>query len=323
MKAMELRTAAVFGGSGKIGRRLIAHLEDQGIRVRALQHSTPVVGRSVESVTGSIADAATVRQVIDGADVVVQMATTKEDSDQFFDVTLRGTINILEACRDQDVKQVILIGGDAVFGIWFYPQPIPIDENHRYEAYPGYYAFTKVMEETMARQYAIQYGVPVTILRSSWVFDADDILNHFSLLKNVDPAEEGHGFGEVTDEVRALIRAGEERIPILRDKEGIPLKRHIVHIDDVVQAFGLLLGNPVAIGDSFNIAAPAPFRYDTVAKYISELTGVPTLGLSAPEYHSFEINITRARSILGYAPQNDIYTIVDRALTYRRGEQAI
>lgn len=319
---MELRTAAVFGGSGKIGRRLIAHLEDQGIRVRALQHTTPVVGRSVESVTGSIADPKCVREVIAGADVVVQMATTKEDSEKFFDVTLKGSMNILEACREHDVKQIILIGGDAVFGIWFYPQPIPIDENHRYEAYPGYYAFTKVMEEVMARQYAIQYGLPITILRSSWVFDEDDILNHFSLLQNVNPAEEGHGFGKVTDEVRALIQAGEERIPILVDNEGVPYKRHIVHVDDVVQAFGKLLGNPAAVGDSFNIAAPAPFSYDTAATYISEQTGLPTLELTSPNYHSFEINIARARSVLGYAPQNDIYTIIDRALAYREGEKA-
>src|SRR5690606_12775639 len=165
-------------------------------------------------------------------------------------------------------------------------------------------------------QYAIQYGLPVTILRSSWVFDADDILNHFSLLQNVNPAEEGHGFGEVTEEVRALIRAGEERIPILVDRAGAPFKRHIVHIDDVVQAFGKIVGNPVTIGDSFNIAAPSPFSYDTAAAYVSERTGIPTVRISSPNYHSFEINITRARSVLGYAPEYDIFAIVDRALEF-------
>ena len=46
----------------------------------------------------------------------------------------------------------------SAFG--FYPQPVPIDENHPRAAYPGYYAFSKVMEEAMAEQYGIQYGVP-------------------------------------------------------------------------------------------------------------------------------------------------------------------
>lgn len=318
---MEVRTAAVFGGSGKIGRKVIALLEQKGVQVRALQHSTPVVGRHVARVNGSIADADAVQKVVEGADVVVHLATTKEDKDQFFDVTLRGMINVLEACRDRPVKQLIVLGGDAAFGIWFYPQPIPIDEYHPYQAYPGYYAFTKVMEEAMANQYAIQYGVPVTILRSSWVFDDDDILNHLSLLQNINPAEEGHGFGEVTDEIRALIAAGEERIPILVDRSGIALKRHIVHIDDVVQAFSLLFANPAAVGESFNIAGPAPFRYDVVARYLSEKVGVPTIELRCPDYHSFEINITRARQLLGYAPQNDIFVMIDRALAFRKGEK--
>ena len=46
----------------------------------------------------------------------------------------------------------------------------------------------------MAQQYSIQYGVPYSILRASWVFQEDDLLNHFSLLENVNPAEPGHGF---------------------------------------------------------------------------------------------------------------------------------
>jgi hypothetical protein len=34
---------------------------------------------------------------------------------------------------DCDVSFVlILLGGDAAFGIWLYPQPIPIHENHPY-----------------------------------------------------------------------------------------------------------------------------------------------------------------------------------------------
>ena len=98
------------------------------------------------------------------ASIVVQLATTKEDADTFFDVSVRGTFNILEACRRESVKQFILFGGDAAQGIWFYPQPIPIDENHPLTAYPGYYAFSKVMEETMAER-ARQLGSEFTMKR--------------------------------------------------------------------------------------------------------------------------------------------------------------
>jgi nucleoside-diphosphate-sugar epimerase len=311
-----MKTAAVFGASGKLGRHTLRVLAARGYGVRALVHRTAIP--SVHFVPGSITDARAVEEVVRGADIVVQLATTKEDADTFFDVSLRGTFHILEACRRHAVRQCILFGGDAALGIWFYPQPIPIDENHPRAAYPGYYAFSKVMEETMAEQYAIQYGVPITVLRSSWVFESDDLLRHFSLLQNVNPTEPGHGFGEVTDDILALVRAGQERIPILTDARGTPLRRHIVHVDDVMQAFDRTLGNPSALGQTFNIAGPAAFDYRIAGNYLSEKLGVPSVELRCPNYHPFEINITRARTILGYAPENDIFRMADRAIAERR-----
>ena len=314
---MDISTVAIFGASGKLGRHLLPVLQRRGMAVRALVHRTPVEGDNVDCTQGSIVDPEAVRETVRGADAVVHLATMKEDPDTFFDVSIRGTFNVLEACRDEGVKQVVLLSGDAVMGIWFYPQPIPIDETHPLAAYPGYYAFSKVVEETMANQYQVQYGVPVTILRSSWVFERDDLLGHFSLLENVDPAEKGHGFGEVTEEILALIEAKQERIPVLAQADGTPYHRHIVHVDDVMQAFDLMLGNPSAVGQSFNIAAPSAFEYRTAAEYLSKKLGVPTIDIACPGYHPFEINITKARTMLGYAPENDFFRIADRAVEWR------
>jgi len=314
---MNIKTVAVFGASGKLGRRVEGVLRARGLNVRALVHRTPIKGENIACVAGSIADIEAVRETIRGADAVVHLATTKEDADTFFDVSLRGTWNILEACRDASVQQVLLFGGDAAQGIWFFPQPIPIDESHPLTAYPGYYAFSKVMEETMAQQYAIQYGVPISILRSSWIFEDDDLLKHFSLLENVRPAEPGHGFGEVPDSVLQLVKAGKERVPILTDANGVALNRHIAHADDVMQAFDKMLGNDAAIGESFNIAAPSAFNYRVAAEYLSDKAGVETVEIPCP-YFGFEININRARSILGYAPENDFFKMADRALEFRK-----
>jgi len=319
---VKLDTVAVFGASGKLGRRVLEVVARRGLKIRALVHRTPVEGEGVTAVRGSVTDRDAVLEVVHGADAVVHLATMKEDPETFFDVSIRGTFNVLEACRAEPVQQLIVFGGDAAMGIWFYPQPIPIDENHPRAAYPGYYAFSKVIEEVMTEQYGIQYGVPWSILRSSWVFEGGDLLRHFSLLENVDPAEKGHGFGDVGEEILALVRAGEERIPILVDGDGVPFRRHIVHIDDVMQAFDLMLGNPSALGQSFNIAAPAPFDYRVAADYLSGKLGIPTIEIPCPGYHSFEINITRARTVLGYAPANDIFRIADRAIEARAASQS-
>ena len=95
------KTVAIFGASGKLGRHALAVLARRGFAVRALVHRTPVAGKNITSVTGSIADAKAVDETVRGADIVVQLATTKEDSDTFFDVSVRGTFNVLEACRSR------------------------------------------------------------------------------------------------------------------------------------------------------------------------------------------------------------------------------
>ena len=313
-----MKTVAIFGAGGKLGHHVLGVLARRGFAVRALVHRTPVPGGNITSIRGSITDAKAVDETVRGADIVVQLATTKEDALTFFDVSVRGTFNVLEACRQHGVQQMVLFGGDAALGIWFYPQLVPLDENHPLTAYPGYYAFSKVMEETMAGQYAIQYGVPITVLRSSWVFEDDDLLNHFSLLQNVNPTEPGHGFGEITEDVLALVRAGQERIPILTDARGTPLRRHIVHVDDVMLAFDRMLDNPSALGQTFNVAGPSPFDYRVAAEHLSNQLGMPTVELRCPKYHSFEINITRARTVLGYAPENDFFRMADRAIASRQ-----
>jgi hypothetical protein len=54
------------------------------------------------------------------------------------------------------------------------------------------------------------------------------------------------------------------------------------------------------------------------AEYLGSKLGVPTVELRCPEYHPFEINITRARTVLGYAPENDVFRMADRAVERAR-----
>lgn len=316
-RTIPLRTAAILGGSGKLGRRMAAALLARGLEVRALVHRTPTGVAGVREVAGDVADPRAVNSLVAGADLVVHLATAKEDPATFFDTSVRGTFNVLEAARASGPKQVLLVGGDAALGIWFYPQPEPLTEEHPFRAYPGPYAFSKVLEEVMAQQYAIQYGLPVTVLRSSWVFTGDDLLRHFSLLRNVDPSEPGHGFGEITPEILALVRAGEERIPLLVDATGRPLRRHIVQIEDVLQAFDRMVGNPATLGRTYNIAGPAAFDYAAAAAHLSRLLSRPTVTLRCPDYHSFSIDLTRARRELGYAPEYDFARMAESALAAR------
>ena len=320
MTPSDITSLAVFGGSGKLGRALVPHLLARGIAIRAMIHSTPLSldAAGLTQLQGDVRNRADVAATLDGVDAVLCLATTKEDPETFFDVSIRGTFNILDECRNlPGLKQVILAGGDAAVGIWFYPHAEPISEQHPLMAYPGYYAFSKVMEEVVVGQHHTQYGIPTTILRMSWIFQQDDILGHLSL-RNLNPAEKGHGWDDyLTDEHRAILDRGDNRIPILINQDGLPYTRHIVQLADVVHAFDVALGADAAIGETFHIAAPRAFRYDEAAGYLSGKTGIPTCEITAGGYHGFEIDVSKARYVLGYNPRYDIHGIIDEALVWK------
>ena len=78
-----------------------------------------------------------------------------------FRSVLQGTFNVLDAAmRTKKPQRVILASGDAVNGIYFNRQPVPIREEMPMVAYPGYYALSKVVEETMFKQYFHQAKCP-------------------------------------------------------------------------------------------------------------------------------------------------------------------
>lgn len=78
-------TIALFGASGKIGRHLVPRLLAQGHDLRVLIHRTPLDGDAarIAQIPGSVTDAAAVDTVVADADIVIQMATTKEDPATF------------------------------------------------------------------------------------------------------------------------------------------------------------------------------------------------------------------------------------------------
>lgn len=89
-----------------------------------------------------------------------------------------------------------------------------------------------------------------------------------------------------------------------------------------MQSVLLALGNPRAVNETFHVAAPVPFSYDVLARYVGEKLGVPVVDFELPDGHDFEIDISKARSVLGYRPEYDVFRIVDAAVEFRKSGKA-
>ena len=314
---MKIKTVLVTGASGKLGKALVPALLEAGYQVRITQFQTPVKFKGASTVTGSISDPKFVKKAMKGIDAVCHLATCKESKERFIDVSIKGTFNLLEEARDQKVKQVLLASGDASIGIFFSPQPHPLDEQAPLASYPGYYAFSKAMEETMFNQYHIQYGLNTTILRSSWIHGEDDTLAHMTLAK---PDFGGPDWKEMakTKKQKAFFEKNKNGVGCLVHTDKSPFVRHIVALEDVVQSFLISLGSPVSFGETFNIAAASSFSYDVLAGYVSEKLNLPIVPFTFPNGFDFTIDINKAKSLLGYQPKFDVFQMIDAAIEYRK-----
>jgi nucleoside-diphosphate-sugar epimerase len=218
--------------------------------------------------------------------------------------------------RTKSPKRVILASGDAVNGIYFHDNPLPIDEQMPMRAYPGYYALSKVVEETMFAQYYIQAGVPTVINRMSWIQAEDDILSHLTTA--------GEGFGVpvwselMDDDQRREYIDGKDAAVALAHPDGNPMLRHIVAVQDCVQAYLLMLQTAGIEGETYHIAMNDPFNYFDAAAYAAERLDIDVLELVDPVGRDFCVDVTKARYQLGYQPIFDIFSLIDQAVDFRQ-----
>jgi len=315
---MNIKNIFVTGASGKIGRSLLPELVSAGYHIRALEFEDSVKCEEVEIIEGDVKDPNLAKKVLEDMDAVIHLANCKENKELFMETNVKGTFYLLDESKNcGHIKQFIQAGSDARVGIFFYPRPYPIDETHPHSAYPGYYAFSKVLEEVMCEQYIVQYNLPITVLRFSWTMDEDDFLCHITL------KEPNFGvpvWSELanTPEQKRYFEEGIDGVAELVHPEGKPGIRHIVGIKDAVQGILLSIGNPSAIGQAFTITGPSSFSYKLAAEYISEKLNFPVVKFEYDKFYDFTHNIAKARSILGYNPQYDIVKIIDDAVEFRK-----
>ncbi len=166
------RRVIVTGGSGFIGRHVVAELNSAGAQVRVVDlqpHPDP----AVDVVQGDIADPAVLeRAFADGADAVVHLAAvtsvlrSMEHPDLTFQTNVAGTHQVLEASRAAGVSALAFASTNAVTG----PMDAPaIVETAQLRPLTPYGA-TKAASEMLMSAYTSSYGVRCTALRLTNVY---------------------------------------------------------------------------------------------------------------------------------------------------------
>lgn len=169
----------VTGAGGFIGSHVVEALLKRGHKIRALVHYNSL-GRwahlqpyatqphaRIQVIAGDVADARCVEEAVEGCNVVLHLAAligipySYHAPESYVNTNIRGTLNVLEACRKLKTKRLIVTSTSEVYGTAIYT---PIDEKHPLQGQSPYSA-TKIAADKLAESYFRSFELPVVTLR--------------------------------------------------------------------------------------------------------------------------------------------------------------
>lgn len=310
----------VTGAAGFIGSHTCEALLARDWEVVGLDNFDPFYDRSIKEsslaalgrdarfsfVEGDIRDAAVVARCLKGADAVIHLAAragvrpSLEDPCLYASVNVEGTTRILEACRQAGVRRVVFGSSSSVYGD---DTPAPFEESALAVNPISPYAATKRAGELLCETFTHLYGLRIAALRFFTVYgprQRPDLAIH---------------------KFTRLISEGQ---PIDQYGDGSAERDH-THISDILQ--GVLGALAWTDGDgaaceTFNLGESRTVRLDELISLIGKaLDRQPTVRRLPPQPGDVRrtcASITKARSVLGYAPRVPIEDGISEFVTWYR-----
>lgn len=169
----------VTGAAGFIGSHLTQQLLAAGAHVRAFVRYNSMNSRGfldklpleqrkeIEVVTGDLRDAHAVREAVRGTDIVFHLGALISipysylHPTEVVETNVFGTLNILQAVRQEDVGRLVHTSTSEVYGT---AQYVPIDEHHPLQGQSPY-AASKIAADKIVESFHRSYQTPVVTVR--------------------------------------------------------------------------------------------------------------------------------------------------------------
>jgi len=296
-------TTLITGAAGFIGSHLTELLLREGRQVRALVRysSRGEIGHlrslprelrdKLDIRAGDISDPFFTRDLVQGCDEVLHLAAligipySYVAPSSYVSTNVTGTLNILEASRQTNVRRVIVTSTSEVYGTAIYS---PIDEKHPLQAQSPYSA-SKIAADKIAESYFRSFELPVVTLRPFNTFGPRQSA------RAVIPAILGQAL------------SGEREIKL----GNLTPKRDLTFVTDTARAFLLALEAPGIEGETIHFGQGKAWSVEEIAGAC-----LKTAGSSAKitlddrrrrpeksEIHVLLCDAAKARALVGWAPK--------------------
>lgn len=300
------RPVLVTGATGLLGGWLVKELSDQGAEIVALVRDGSPRSmfvsegwlQRVNTVHGSLADLNLMRRAIVEYEcrTVFHLAAQtlvgvgKKDPVGTLEANVRGTWNLLEACRQAGVDQIVVASSDKAYGS---SEHLPYLETHPLQGqYP--YDVSKSCADLIAHMYAVTYGLPVCVTRCGNLFGGGD-LNFSRTIPGL---------------ILATLR--DERFLIRSDGKFV---RDFLYVKDAVHAYMLLAEKMAADkslhGEAFNFSLEVKLTVLDIVEKVLELMERRDLepviqNIASSEIREQYMLAETARRRLGWSPRHGL-----------------
>jgi len=300
----------VTGGAGFIGSNLVRALLERGDDVRVLDNFSTgnranLDGLDIEIVEGELRSYERVHNAVRTSEVVYHLGAlgsvprSVQDPLTSSAVNIEGTLNVLLAARDEDVRRVVFSSSASVYGS---SRQMPTTEEWSPDPVSPY-----GVAKLAAERYCVSF---------SRVYESFEsvVLRYFNVFgPRQSPLSQ---YAAAVPLFITQIAAGEP-ITVYGDGEQ---SRDFTYVGNVVDATiraGLADG---VSGEIFNIAAGSPASVNQVADTIGRIVGKTVLRTDLPpragDLRDSWADLRKAEALLGYRPQIDLETGLRRTVAF-------
>ncbi|GIV44250.1 MAG: epimerase [Bacteroidia bacterium] len=287
----------VTGGAGFIGSNIVEELLKRGDFVRVLDNFS--TGRrsnlepfknDIDLIEGDIRSYHVVQKACQGIDFVLHQAALPSVPRSIFDpitsndVNVNGTLNILHAAKESNVKRVVYASSSSVYG----DNPISPKSEDFTPNPKSPYAVSKLTGEYYCKVFYQIYGLETVSLR---------YFNVFGLRQ--DPNSQ---YAAVIPKFLKMIKNGQS--PTIHGDGN--QSRDFTFVKNNVEANIIACTAPNAAGKVFNIACGESFSLNQLVEMLNNLLGKNIQPIYGPERsgdvkHSLA-DIQKAKEDLNYRP---------------------
>lgn len=295
----------ITGGGGFQGSHLVESLIAQGHRISILNtrsetalNNLSAVAEKINIIWGSVTDKALVDESVRGHDAVFHMAglvnvdESLNNPASFFEVNVLGTQNVLESVK-KHAPRLIYVSSCEVYG-----DGHNLKEGEKLSEFSEMrpsspYASSKAAADGMCFSYFKSFGTNVSIVRPFNVFGE---------------RQKGGKFGALIPILVSKALKGES-LAVFGDGSST---RDYTYISDIVQAYNLVLNNPLLKGRAINFASGVNVSVKNIAEYIANKFNVNIIYEPARpgEVSRPPADISFAKS-LGYEPKVSVWEGID------------